>query len=303
MYSVPAGRRIVGLQLPVQTQTITTSEPWEREAGPADMAAIAALADRAGYDYLGVCDHVSLPQSVASTMSTFWVDPMTTLGFVAAHTTRIMLLTHVYVLPYRNPLLAAKQFATLDYLSAGRAICGIGAGHVQAEFEHLGVDFDSRGRAVADGVVRLAELLEHEFVDGFGARPRPVQSPRPPIWIAGSTGAAIKRAARFADGWLPQSPAAQEMVDLLLATREAAGRTDPIVIGHITAPLYVGEPGWDAGPHTITGSAASIAERLVTGAPGAVNQIQVRFRARSREELCDQLDAFAADGLPLLHTA
>ena len=111
------------------------------------------------------------------------------------------------------------------------------------------------------------------------------------------------RAAWIADGWLPQSPAAQEMVDLLLATREAAGRTDPIVIGHITAPLYVGEPGWDAGPHTITGSAASIAERLVTGAPGAVNQIQVRFRARSREELCDQLDAFAADGLPLLHTA
>lgn len=301
MYTVADGRRIVGLQLPVQTQSITTSEPWEREAGPGDLAEIAVVADRAGFDYVGVCDHVSLPESVASTMSTFWLDPMTTLGFIAANTTKIMLLTHVYVLPYRNPLLAAKQFATLDYLSGGRAICGIGAGHVEAEFDHLGVDFDGRGRAVAEGVPRLAELLEHEFVDGFGARPRPVQPPRPPIWIAGSTPAAIKRAARLADGWLPQSPAGQDMVDLLMATRASAGRSGPFVIGHIAAPLYVGKPDWDTGPYTMSGSAGELAERLIAGAPAAVNQIQVRFKARGLTELSDQLQAFAAGGLSLLH--
>ncbi len=300
MYTVGHGRRIVGLQLPIQAHTVTTAEPWERTAGPADMAHVAGVADRAGYDYLGVCDHVSLPESVAATMSTFWVDPVSTLGWLAANTERIMLLTHVYVLPYRNPLMAAKQFATLDWLSGGRLICGIGAGHVEAEFAHLGVDFAGRGRAVADGVGVLADLLEHEFVDGFGAAPRPVQTPRPPIWIAGSTNAAIRRAATLADGWLPQSPASQEMVDLLLSARAAAGRTEPIVIGHLTAPLHVGPPSWDVGPHTITGSPAEIAERLLAGAPPAVNQIQVRFRARDRDELCDQLDAFAAEGLPLL---
>src|SRR5262249_5761342 len=162
----------------------------------------------------GVCDHVSLPETVVGGMGTHWMEPIGTLSWLAAHTTRVALLTHVYVLPYRHPLMAAKQFANLDYLSRGRAIAGVGAGHVGAEFEHLDVDFHRRGKAVDAALPVLAAALESEFVDGFGARPRPVQSPRPPIWVAGSSPPAIRRAATFGDGWLPQGPSNADMVAL-----------------------------------------------------------------------------------------
>ena len=176
----------------------------------------SAHADEHGFHYVGVCDHIALPEDYASR------DEHALAGLhrhaVVGRprmTTRTNLLSHVYVLPYRHPLVAAKQFATLDYLSGGRAIVGIGAGHVQPEFERLGVDFHRRGKLVDEKLPVLIDALEHEWVDGFGARPRPVQQPRPPVWIAGSSPAAIRRAARLADGWLPQGRPTRSMVATL----------------------------------------------------------------------------------------
>jgi len=233
-------------------------------------------------------------------MGTHWVDPISTLAWLAALTERIGLLTHAYVLGYRHPLMAAKQFATLDHLSGGRAICGIGAGHVEAEFDRLGVDFHHRGKALDAGIPVVAKALEHEFVDGFGARPRPVQQPRPPIWIAGSSPAAIRRAAQFGDGWLPQGPSNAELVATLQTHREKAGRAEgAFAIGHITPFLYVGEPAWDVGD-TVTGSPDQLADTILGSTAAGVNQLQVRFQARSCDELCDQLAAFATDVAPLV---
>ena len=303
MYTVPDGTRIFGIQLPIQAQSSYFVGEWERSAGPVEMARIARVCDESGYGYLGVCDHVALPDSVVGGMGTHWVDPISTLGWLAALTHKIMLLTHVYVLPYRHPLMAAKQFATIDHLSNGRMICGIGAGHVQAEFEHLGIDFHRRGRAVDDALPVVIDALTHEFVDGFGASPRPVQSPRPPVWVAGSSPAAIKRAGRFGDGWLPQGPSRADMLAMLYESRSAAGRSDlPIVIGHITPTLYVGTPTWDVGEATITGSAQAVADQILLGTATGVNQLQVRFRARDCDELCDQLQTFAIDVASLLTT-
>ena len=303
MFAIAAGTRIFGIQLPVQAQSTYFVADWERVAGPNEMARIAKTCDEAGYAYVGVCDHVSLPEAVAGSMGTHWADPIATLVWLAAQTTRVMLLTHVYVLPYRHALMAAKQFATLDHLSGGRMICGIGAGHVEAEFEHLGVDFHRRGRTVDEGLGVLAEALTNEFVDGFGARPRPVQQPRPPIWVAGSSPPAIRRAARVADGWLPQGPSNAEMVAMLHDEREMAGRADrSMAIGHITPFLYVGSPSWDVGDATLCGSAQSVAERILAGAAAGVNQLQVRFKARSCDELCDQLRLFADSVAPMLTT-
>lgn len=303
MYQVPQGARIYGIQLPIQAQSTYFVAEWERSSGPAEMARIAQVCDRNDYAYVGVCDHVALPESVAGSMGTHWVDPISTLGYLAAVTEKVNLLTHVYVLPYRHPLMAAKQFATLDHLSNGRAICGIGAGHVEAEFDQLGVDFASRGSAVENGIPVLAAALENEFVDGFGAKPRPVQSPRPPIWVAGSSPAAIRRAARVADGWLPQGPSNADMVAMLNAERERVGRADgPMMIGHITPFLYVGAPGWDVGDATVSGSPDAIAAAILAGTASGVNQLQVRFKARDIEEYCDQLAAFATDIAPLVTT-
>ena len=300
MFTVPKGRRIYGIQLPIQAQSSYFVADWEKTAGPTELARLARACDDNGYAYVGVCDHVSLPESVVGGMGTHWADPIATLSWLAALTTRVRLLTHVYVLPYRHPRVAAKQFATLDHLSGGRALIGIGAGHVQAEFEHLGVDFEHRGSAVEAGVPALAAALEHEFVEGFGARPRPVQSPRPPIWIAGSSPVAIKRAARLADGWLPQGPSNADMVNVLQAERAKHGRTGHFMIGHITPFIYVGDPSWDVGEATLSGSPQSIAERVLAGTADGVNQLPVRFKARSCNELCDQLAAFASDVAPLV---
>ena len=303
MYTIAAGTRIFGIQLPIQAQSTYFVANWERSAGPPEMARIAQACDAAGYDYIGVCDHVSLPRAVADSMGTHWVDPVSTLSWLAALTTRVMLLTHVYVLPYRHPLIAAKQFATIDYVSGGRMICGVGAGHVQAEFEHLGVDFHRRGQAVDAAIPVLIEALTKEFVDGFGARPRPVQQPRPPIWVAGSSPAAIRRAGRVADGWLPQGPSNADMVAMLQNERESSRRADlSMAIGHITPFLHVGNPSWDVGEATLSGSPQDIAERILEGVADGVNQLQVRFKARSCDELCEQLQMFATDVAPMLTT-
>lgn len=303
MIEIPPGARVFGMQLPIQAQSNYFVSEWERSAGPAELARVAKTADDHGYFYVGVCDHVALPDSVVGGMGTHWAEPISTLSWLAGLTTRVGLLTHVYVLPYRHPLVAAKQFANLDWLSGGRALAGVGAGHVQAEFEKIGVDFHRRGRIVDEALPLLTAALENEFVDGFGARPRPVQSPRPPIWVAGSSDPAIKRAARFGDGWLPQGPSNAAMVATLQAGREAAGRAErAMMIGHITPFLHVGNPMWDVGEGTISGSPAAIAEQILAGTATGVNQLQVRFKARSCDEICDQMIAFATDVAPLLTT-
>lgn len=303
MITVPAGKRVYGMQLPIQAQSAYFVADWEKTAGPNELARLARACDESGYAYVGVCDHVSLPESAVGGMGTHWADPIATLGWIAGFTSNVGLLTHVYVLPYRHPRVAAKQFATLDHLSEGRALIGIGAGHVQAEFELLGVDFHARGKALDTGIPQLAAALESEFVEGFGARPLPAQSPRPPIWVAGSSPAAIKRAARLADGWLPQGPSNAEMVGLLRDEMSRIGRSVPnMMIGHITPFLYVGTPSFDVGEATFSGSAQSIAERILAGTADGVNQLQVRFKARSCDELCDQIRAFASDVAPLVTT-
>ncbi|MEY3681370.1 MAG: hypothetical protein RL547_1983 [Actinomycetota bacterium] len=302
MFTVAEGKRIYGIQLPIQAQSSYFVADWEKTAGPAELARLARTCDDNGYSYVGVCDHVSLPESAVGGMGTHWADPIATLAWLGALTSRVGLLTHVYVLPYRHPRVAAKQFATLDDLTGGRALIGIGAGHVQAEFDLLGVDFENRGKALDRGIPELAAALESEFVHGFGARPRPAQKPRPPIWVAGSSPVAIRRAARLADGWLPQGPSNADMVAILQAERERVGRRGDFMIGHITPFMYVGSPGWDVGKATLSGTPSSIAERVLAGTAPGVNQLQVRFKARSCDELCDQLVAFAADVAPLLTT-
>lgn len=301
MITVPPGERMFGVQLPVQSQSNYYVQAWERTAGPAEMGQVATTCDQHGYDWLGASDHVTIPEAVKDGMGTFWTDGIGALAWVAGQTSRIGLLSYVYVLPYRHPLVAAKQFATLDWLSGGRAIAGIGAGHVQAEFERLGVDFEHRGKAVNEGIPLLAKALENEYVDGMGARPRPVQHPRPPIWVSGSSPAAIKRAARLADGWLPQGPADDTMVALLRAELDRNGRTtDGFVVGHVAPFAYIGD-GFDGiRDDAITGSAHDVAERLLAATPGGVNELHVRFCSRSASELCDQLIAFASDVMPAL---
>lgn len=300
-----------GMQLPVQSQSTIYVRPWEAAAGPAEVVAVAQACDRAGFLYVAVCDHVAIPRAQAEAMSTIWWDTIATLSYLAAVTEQVGLLSHVYVLPYRHPLLAAKAWATLDALSGGRAILGVGAGHVQGEFEALGVPFEARGALLDEGIDALRAALRDEFAahhgarwrfDGLGQQPRPVQA-HLPIWVGGSSRPAMRRAAERGDGWLPQGPPEGGMeagIAFVRAHRAAVRGDDPIVIGALSGPLHVGEPTWDTG-RCVRGTAEKVAAYLRTYRDLGVDQIQVSFASRSADELCEQIAAFAADVAPLVN--
>ncbi|MER6050595.1 TIGR03619 family F420-dependent LLM class oxidoreductase [Streptomyces sp. NPDC001793] len=311
---LPQGRLVYGMQLPVQAQSTVFAEGWEAGAGPADLVAVARAADRAGFAYVACCEHVAIPRRLAGAMGTVWYDPVATLSYLAAVTERVRLLSHVAVVGLRHPLIGAKQYATVDRLSGGRLILGVGAGHVREEFEALGVDFARRGAVLDEAIDALkAALGEEEFPEfkgerfGFGGLalgPRPVQSPRPPVWVGGSSPAAVRRAAVRGDGWLPQGDRREELprqIGRLLRTREAAGIAEPIEIGAIAEPVYVGEPGWDVGRRTLVGAPERIAASLREYGAMGVRQVQVRFRSRGRSELVEQMAAFGAEVGPLLN--
>jgi probable F420-dependent oxidoreductase len=301
-----------GMQLPIQSQSTIYAEGWEAAAGPADLAEIARTADRCGFAYLASCDHVAIPRRLAGVMSTVWYDPVATLAHLAGITERVLLMSHVAVVGLRHPLVTAKQYATLDHLSGGRLILGVGAGHVMEEFEALGADFDGRGAVLDETIDALkAALGPEEYPEfagerfsfgGLGQLPRPAQE-RVPVWVGGSSPAAVRRAAIRGDGWLPQGDPREKLpaqIARLKELREAAGVEAPIVIGAITEPLYVGEPDWSVGRRTLTGKPEALAESLRAYGAMGVHQIQVRFRSRSRSELTDQMAAFAAEVAPHL---
>ncbi|MFJ4558516.1 TIGR03619 family F420-dependent LLM class oxidoreductase [Streptomyces massasporeus] len=300
------------MQLPVQSQSTLYAEGWEAEAGPDDLLEIARAADRSGFDYLASCDHVAIPRRLAAAMSTVWYDPVATLAFLAAATERIRLLSHVAIVGLRHPLLTAKQYATLDHLSGGRLILGVGAGHVQEEFEALGVDFRQRGPVLDECLDALrAALGPDEFpehhgklyaFEGLGQRPRPAQD-RVPVWVGGSSPPAVRRAALTGDGWLPQGDPRDRLpaqIARIRELRDRAGVQGPFTVGAIVEPLYVGTPRWEVGRRTLTGGPQELAESLRAYRAMGVHQIQVRFRSRSRGELIDQIAAFGAEVAPEL---
>lgn len=300
-----------GIQLPVQAQSTIFAEEWEASAGAAELVAVTQAAERAGFSYVAVCDHIAIPRDRADAMSTSWWDTVATLSYLAAVTERIGLLSHVATVTYRHPLQTAKQWLTLDALSGGRVVLGVGAGHVEGEFAALGIDFHKRGRMLDEAIDALRGAFADEFTthhgdfwnyDDVGLRPRPVQ-PRLPIWVAGSSPAALRRAAERGDGWLPQGPPEGGMsagIAQLRELRERAGRADqPFVIGGLSGPLYVGEAQWDIG-RAVAGSPDEVAAFLRSLVKLGVQQVQVGFRSRDCRELCDQIRTFGAQVMPLV---
>ncbi len=315
---VPEGAVVFGLQLPIQSQSTIYVEEWERRAGPAELARVARAAEAAGFFYVAVCDHTAIPRRLADAMSTTWYDTVATLGWLAGITSRIRLLSHVYIAALRHPLRAAKEFATLDVLSGGRVVIGVGAGHVREEFDLLGTAlgaggaFAERGRALDEAIDAIAAALEEEYPElpgprwpaaDLGVRPRPVQRPRPPIWVGGSSPAALRRVALRGDGWLPQTVRRQELreqVARLLEMRHELRPGAPLDIGALAGTFHVGEPTWDLPRGTASGSPDAIADNRAELVDLGCNHLQVRFPSRSCSELCDQLAAFGEEVAPLV---
>jgi probable F420-dependent oxidoreductase len=310
---VPEGVLAYGMQLPVQALSMRTSMEWERSGSDVtDLVEVAKACDRAGFFYVGVCDHIAIPRSHADAMGTQWYDPVPTLAYLAALTNRTRLLTNVYIAAYRHPLQTAKAFATLDALSGGRVILGVGAGHVEAEFEFLDVSFAERGRITNDAIDAIVAAWLDEWpeidtptwqVHDVGQRPRPVQSPRPPVWVGGMGKPALRRVAERGDGWIPMGNPRTTIgadIEYLLAHRDKVRPGQALEVGFITELVYVGDADWDLPRGTVTGSPAAIVESFNELGRMGVAHLQLRFAARSRAELCEQVERFGVEVGPHL---
>jgi alkanesulfonate monooxygenase SsuD/methylene tetrahydromethanopterin reductase-like flavin-dependent oxidoreductase (luciferase family) len=295
---VPAGKVVFGMQLPVQAQSKFFVEPWELAAGPAEMLAVAQAADDSDFFYIGVCDHVAIPDDLSPKMSAVWYDTIATLGWLAGQTKRTRLLSTVFNLAYRHPFVSAKSFATLDVLSGGRVIVGLGVGHVDKEFAALGLDVAKRAELTTEAYPVFEQALATGKVGEMEIEPRAVQQPRPPIWFGGGVPAAVKRAAK-ADGWIPQGTPQEQLPELIKLFHDERG-DDTGDIGAISEWIYVGEPSWDLGRPAVSGSPEQIAEAMRAWTSLGVNHLQVRFPSRSVDELIDQVTAFGTTVGPLL---
>jgi len=248
------------------------------QSRPDTLLACARAAEDAGLADLWIQDHVAIPPDDAEGSDGRYLDPLTTLAWLAAHTARIGLGTGVLVLPYRPPLPTAKAVATVQELSGGRLRLGVGVGWMEPEFRALGVPRAERGRrtdAALDLLTRcFADDVVEENDQAFLFRPRP---PRPPVYVGGNGEAALARAVRHGDGWFPMLASPAKLAPGVARLRElarAAGRAVPEV-ATFTA-FDPREP--DAAAERVHALAEAGVDRLVAGlryddAPGFARHV------------------------------
>ena len=305
---------VYGMQLPIQTLTLNLVDPWEDDATVDDLVTVAKKAEATGHSFIGVCDHVAVPDDEYSArMRTTWYDTVATLGFLAAHTSTVRLLSVVWIAAYRHPLQTASSFGTLDHLSGGRVILGLGAGHVANEFKALGVPFEERGAILDETLEALDGVYDDTFVsfegerfsyDRVGVAPKPVGGSLTK-WIGGNSKAAWRRVGRFGDGYIQMGNSLDQYGEIISTIRESAeanGRGDaPIDIGYMPGWAHLtGGPADDLPPTMIHGVEAYAEDLRAARAAGAT-AIHVKFRGRTFQEYLEQLDAFAEEVVPLVN--
>ncbi|HSP97064.1 MAG TPA: LLM class F420-dependent oxidoreductase [Candidatus Dormibacteraeota bacterium] len=199
---------------------------------------VAQAAEAAGFESVWTGEHVVLPdpQVPPSPMppQSPLLDPAVTLAVVATATTRLRLGTGIIILPQRNPLLLAKELASVDVVSGGRLIFGLGVGYLKPEFDALGIPFEHKGARAMEYLAAIIEAwtAEHPAYEGrfvafrgIDAQPRPLQRPHPPIVIGGRTPPAYRRAVAHANGWYGFSLDLAETAECLASLRSALGET------------------------------------------------------------------------------
>jgi probable F420-dependent oxidoreductase len=286
-----------GLTTPVVTLVPRSHAAWEVEAGPEEIRRIAETADRLGYDYLSCSEHVAIPTPVAEVRGGRYYEPAATLGFIAAATRQIRLLTHVIVLPYHHPLAVAKRYGTLDRLSGGRVILGVGVGSLEPEFALLGVEFDGRGARYEDALRALRAALgtrqphyqgaHYAFAD-FIVDPCAVQ-PRLPIWIGGRSLRSLRRALELADGWDPFGLDRTQLAALIERARDTPAWQQRTAAFDLVLTPEQPLPLDDARD-------ADAARALVQSYAGiGATALNLRFRHRSLAHYLELLERFARE--------
>ena len=289
------------------------------------MRLLAQHVEALGLDSVWVSDHIIVPRQIdsfypydpegrfPSAPEQDYYEPLTTLAFLAACTTRVRLGTSVLILPYRNALLTAKMVSTLDTLAGGRVILGVGVGWMEEEFVALGLDtFRQRGE-VSDEYIRAFRALwtspqpsfhgQYVRFTDIGFAPKPARQPHPPIWIGGHTRAAISRAARLGDGWHPiglRPPASltpDEMRAAVARLRDEAskaGRNPQDMTISFRAPIAFSAAG-GAARKPLTGSPAAIQDDIGRYADCGVSHMVFDIMTTDVAEMQRVMERFARD--------
>lgn len=205
-------------------------------ADPNDVASIGVLAEELGFDSVWVNHHVLNIGYVRDRLENRpYHDALVMLTWLAAHTSRVKLGTSVLVLPYLHPMVLAKELATLDHLSDGRLVVGVGVGSLPEENEALGVPYDTRGAYTNEFLEVMLRLWTQEHAsydgnffefDGLMASPKPLQQPHPPIVIGGNKPPALRRVARLGDGWHPLGVSPDGVRERLVTIRAEAAAVE-----------------------------------------------------------------------------
>jgi probable F420-dependent oxidoreductase len=306
-----------GFYLPTRGHTAT----------PEALETLVTRGEALGFHAVMIADHVVFPTEVRSkypyTVSGAFpghgdaLEQLTLMAFLAGITERLRLVTSVMILPYRNPVLAAKMLATVDVLSRGRVTVGVGVGWLREEFEALHTpDFDHRG-AVSNEYLQIFKTLwtqdpadfagQFYQFNGLRCLPHPVQKPHPPLWIGGHSRPALRRVARYGDGWHPvgANPAVplrphelQAALEDLKRLMEVEGRDLATVTISFKAPLYDVVPsaeiqaGLERRP--FTGSPEQVVEDIASYGKLGVSELIFDFRSEALNESLERMEHFAS---------
>ena len=270
----------------------------------AAIAEMSQAAEAAGFDAVFVTDHPAPPTEWIAGGGHHTVDPFVALAFAAAVTATLRVQTNLFVPAYRQPLLAAKLVASLDALSGGRVILGVGAGYLEGEFDAVGADFANRNDVLDETIRTMRRAWTGGDTDGVTSLPTPVQQPGPPIWIGGNSKRAIRRVVELADGWVPmpspnsvskklRTPGMETVADLkarldiLAELKDAAGRTDPLDIAFMPSGLDMFNRS-SPDPAQVVDETHDLADIGVTWST-------VMLPTASRADLLREIDAFGSN--------
>ena len=274
----------------------------------------ACKAEELGFDALIVNDHVIVDDSPRNEPWRNVYDPLMVLSYVAARTSTIMLGTSVLIMPYRNPIVTAKMIATLDQMSGGRAIAGVGSGWNQVEYDALGVPYRQRGSRTNE-YLRLWKACwepgpttfhgRYMSFDEMHVNPKPLQQPHPPIWIGGSSASSLRRAARFAEVWQPTPTPLPELIgnqSYLSQTCAEIGRQVPrtrmsfrVNLGNITGSSCdpVSRPTGQGTPEQVTSDMKRYRQEA------GLDEFQINFSGCGNlQQLLDSMDVLVQEVLP-----
>jgi probable F420-dependent oxidoreductase len=291
-----------------------------------NIVGIAQAAERLNYDSVWVSDHVLAPKDKPRYGHIY--EALTTMAYLAGMTKRILFGTSVLVLPQRDAILAAKQIATLDDLSGGRVIIGVGVGWIEGEYHNLGADFQRRGRHLNEAMQMMKALWQdddphfegefYRFKDVlFG--PKPAQPGGPPLWVGGGSEAALRRIAMLGDGWHADDAPLDQLQAVVARLRQMTaenGRSVDISLrrtvdlrpaaaeaGLLTAPTSGGGikierwPGSSTG--ALIGSLAEIKSYINQIAEIGVTHLIFQFEHNTQAEHLAQIELFAKEGMTM----